>query len=54
MFAESFSMEVGVLDAIVDIVTLAEVALEDAGTKMDTKGLEGLFEVSVGWSGPIT
>ena len=47
-------MEVGVLDAVVDIVTLAEVALKDAGTGMDTKELKGLFEVSVGWLGPIT
>ena len=54
MFARSFSMEVGVLDAVVDIVTVAEVALGDAGTEMDTKRLEGLFEVSAGWSGPIT
>ena len=36
MFAGSFSMEVGVLD-VVDIVTVAEVALGDAGTEMDTK-----------------
>ena len=53
MFAGSFSMEVGVLDAV-DIVTVAEVALGDVGTEMDTKGLEGLFEVLAGWAGPIT
>ena len=54
MFAGSFSIEVGVLNAVVDIITVAEVALGDVGTKMDTKGLEGLFEVLAGWAGPIT
>ena len=42
------------MNVVVDIWVVAEVALGDAGTDIDTKGLKGLFEVLVGWAGPIT